>query len=97
MAWEGLVPAALIGAALFVAGEGLDTVHKLFHNGRIRRVSRDAYDFGLDWRDELLVERGVLRAGPVYGVNEALLFGDAPGFGESSAAPAPAKPAHSKT
>jgi hypothetical protein len=79
MAWEGLVPAVLIGGALFVAGEGLNTMHKLFHSGRVRRVARDGFDFGLDWRDEQLVAQGVLRAGPVYGVNEALLFeGEAP-------------------
>lgn len=88
MAWEGLLPAALIGGALFVAAEGLDTVHKLFHHGRIRRVTRDGFDFGLDWRDEHLVARGVLKAGPVYGVNEALLFARPEG--------PPAQPAHAK-
>jgi hypothetical protein len=91
MAWEGLVPAALIGGALFVAGEGTQVVHKLFHDGRIRRVNRDAFDHGLDWRDEHLVSSGLLRAGPVYGVNEALLFADA-----GAAAPATAAPVHVK-
>ncbi len=75
MAWEGMVPAVLVGLAVAGASVGLEAIHKLSHHGRVRRVSKDAFDYGLDERDARLVREGVLSKGPVYGVNEQLLLG----------------------
>merc|ERR1711916_401084 len=74
MAWEGIVPAVLITGAFTVAAVSLEGLHKLSHNGRVRRTGRDAFDVGLDERDARLVRDGTLKPGAVYGVNEALLL-----------------------
>ena len=38
MAWEGILPAVLIGGALMAAGYGMQAEHKLFNEGRVSRV-----------------------------------------------------------
>lgn len=36
MAWEGVLPAVLIGGAMMAAGYGMGGVHFLFNQGRVR-------------------------------------------------------------
>ena len=57
----------------------LFSIQKLSNNGRAKRMDRDGFDVALDARDERLVKQGVLKAGSVYGVNEALLLHQANG------------------